>query len=482
VYSLSFSEELALSLLDRGLALGAKYVEVRFQDDYGYGVSLRNNKLMSVGVSRTRGVGIRVIVNGSLGFAATNSLSIEDLYKAVDKAFTRAKATARLRKNPIEFSEEKPGRAKYRVVEKEQLMDFKIEDAISTLSGIYKSVEGEIKEAKLVSMVKSLSVHIQEKMIMTSEGGYVESRIPRLFISIGSTLIYGGRSIQRFKEFGASGGWELIDEWRPEQIVLSDLKNLEKVLVKGTAPPSDKVDVVLGPEVVGLIAHESSGHPMEADRILGREAAQAGESYVKPEMIGRRKIGNQHATVIEDPTIPGSYGFYLYDDECIRARPRYLYKEGLINEPLHNRHTAWIFKTSSNGAARAMNYASEPIIRMSNTYIAPGDLSFEELIEDIELGIYVKSYMEWNIDDARWNQRYVGLEAYVIRGGELAEPVLNPVLEFTTEWFYSNIVGKDRNLEFHPGTCGKGEPSQGVPVWFGGPNVRLGKMRVGVLK
>jgi TldD protein len=128
-----------------------------------------------------------------------------------------------------------------------------------------------------------------------------------------------------------------------------------------------------------------------------------------------------------------------------------------------------------------MDYASEPIIRMSNTYLAPGDMSFEELIEDIDLGIYVKSYMEWNIDDVRWNQRYVGLEAYMIRNGELVEPVKNPVLEFTTGWFYSNILGVDKNLEFFPGTCGKGEPSQGVPVWFGGPNVKLSKMRVGVL-
>jgi TldD protein len=220
---------------------------------------------------------------------------------------------------------------------------------------------------------------------------------------------------------------------------------------------------------------------MEADRILGREASQAGESYVKPEYINNYRVGGEHATVIDDPTIPGSYGFYLYDDEGVKARPRFLYKNGLIHEPLHNRHTARLFNTRSNGASRSMNNSSEPIIRMSNTYITPGELKFEELIEDIDLGVYVKSYMEWNIDDIRWNQRYVGLESYLIRNGELADPVRNPVLEFTTGWFYSNILAVDKNLEFHPGTCGKGEPSQGVPVWFGGPNVKLSKMRIGVL-
>jgi TldD protein len=479
---LSISEDVLYRLVERGLVLGAKYVEARFQDDYGYEVVLRNNKLTSIDTFRRRGVGIRVLVDGSLGFAATNSLSIEDLYKALESAYTRAKATSRLRKSPIEFSEERPGRVKYRVVEKRPLQDFKVEDAVNTLSEIYRAVEGEIREAKLVSVVKTLTLHIQEKLIVTSEGGYVESYTPRLFIGVNSTLLYQDRSLQRSIEFGASGGAELIDEWSPGVKVREELRNLERVLVKGVAPPSEKVDVVLGSEVVGLVVHESSGHPMEADRILGREAAQAGESYVKPDMIGRFRVGNEYATVVEDPTIPGSYGFYLYDDECVRARPRYLYKEGLLYEPLHNRHTARLFGVSSNGAARTMNYASEPIIRMSNTYLTPGDYEFEELIEDIEFGLFVKSYMEWNIDDTRWNQRYVGLESYIIRKGELAEPVLNPVLEFTTGWFYSNIVAKDRNLEFYPGTCGKGEPSQGVPVWFGGPNVRLGKLRVGVLR
>ena len=162
------------------------------------------------------------------------------------------------------------------------------------------------------------------------------------------------------------------------------------------------------------------------------------------------------------------------------ARPRYIYYKGLINEPLHNRWSAAVFGTKSNAAARAMDFASEPLVRMANTYLEPGDRTFEELIEDIELGIYVKSYMEWNIDDIRWGQRYVGLESYIIRKGELAEPVLYPALEFTTKSFYSSIMAKGKELRFYTGTCGKGEPAQGVPVWFGGPDVRLSKMRVEV--
>jgi TldD protein len=482
VYYLNIDPGLLNRVVDRGRELGAQYVEARFQDDYRISVSTRNDKVLAVTSGRSSGIGIRVLVNGALGFASTNFTSLSSLLEVIELAISQARATSSLRKKPIEFSEEKLSDGKYSVNEKKHLLDFDVEKMIKLAMEIYSAAKSSVKEVKLPFFVTDIRIHIQEKLVITSDGAHIESRVPRLYVSSLSTLIHPQKgTLQRSIEFGGSGGAELIEKWDPVKTISEEQARLEKVLVSGIAPPNEKVTVVLGPEVVGLIAHESSGHPMEADRILGREAAQAGESYVKPEYIGNFRVGNRYATVIDDPTIPNSYGFFLYDDEGVKARPRFLYREGLINEPLHNRHTAKLFNTRSNGAARSMDYASEPIIRMSNTYLAPGDMSFEELIEDIDLGIYVKSYMEWNIDDVRWNQRYVGLEAYMIRNGELVEPVRNPVLEFTTGWFYSNILGVDKNLEFFPGICGKGEPSQGVPVWFGGPNVKLSKMRVGVL-
>lgn len=478
---MSFEEDLLSSLIDEGSAAGASYVEVRHQNDYGVSVSMRNGKVIGVGSFKEEGVGIRVLVNGSLGFAATNNLSREGLSKALEKAIGRARSVASLRRNAIQFSEERVGRASYEVVPKIKLEDVSVESLMSLGKEVFKVVSESVTQVKLPVCVFGAETHVQEKLIITSEGAYVRSRIPRMYVSANLVLLHPQKgTLQRMKEFGSSGGGELLDVWKPVDVLVEETKRLEVVLVRGVEPPKDLVDVVVGSEIVGLLVHESAGHPMEADRILGREAAQAGESYVKQEMIGNFRVGNELATVIEDPTIPGSNGFYLYDDEGVSARPRYLYKEGVINEALHNRHTASIFGVKSNAAARAMNYASEPIVRMSNTYLKPGKMSFDELIEDISFGVFMKSYMEWNIDDIRWNQRYVGLEAYMIRNGELAEPVRNPALEITTHGFYSNIVATDKELKFYPGTCGKGEPSQGVPVWFGGPNVRISKIRLGV--
>jgi TldD protein len=140
-------------------------------------------------------------------------------------------------------------------------------------------------------------------------------------------------------------------------------------------------------------------------------------------------------------------GFYLYDDEGVKARPRELIKNGIINEFLHNRATAETLGTKSNASARALDYEYEPIVRMSNTYMKPGEYEFEELFEGIKLGIYMKSFNEWNIDDIRYNQKYVGREAYIIENGKIGKPVRRPVLELTTPKFYQSIdaVGKMQN-------------------------------------
>lgn len=474
-------EVLLEKVVDVARAHGATYAEARFQEDISESLTMRNGKVLGVNTTVSRGIGVRVLVGGALGFAATNHLDQESLISTVSEAVSRARTISSLMKSSIEFDESRVGRASYEVVPKVKLEDYSVEDRVGLGKEIYSAVRESLKQARLAVLTFGIDTHVQRKVIVNSDGALVRSVIPRIYVwaNFVESIPEKG-TIQRRVDFGASGGVEWLKEWRVVDEVIEEAKNLENVLVNGVEPPHEEVDVIVGSEIVGLIVHESAGHPMEADRILGREAAQAGESYVKPEMIGKYSVGNRYATVIEDPTIPGGYGFYLYDDEGVPARPRYLYKEGVLYEPLHNRHTAKVFRTSSNGAARAMTYAREPIIRMSNTYFKPGDMSFDELLEDIKLGIYMKSYMEWNIDDIRWNQRYVGLESYLIVNGEITKPIRNPVLEITTGGFYSRISGVGKVLRFYPGICGKGEPSQGVPVWYGGPDVRLSKIKVGV--
>ena len=154
-------------------------------------------------------------------------------------------------------------------------------------------------------------------------------------------------------------------------------------------------------------------------------------------------------------------------------------KDGIINEFLHNRYTAAEFGLASNGASRSSGFDREPIIRMSNTFVEPGDHTLDELVKQVKLGIYFKTFTEWNIDDKRLNQRYVALEAYLIEHGEMKGLVKAPVLEITTPRLWGSVKARSRTLEFEAATCGKGDPQQGAPVWTGGPDTLLGGIRLG---
>ena len=152
--------------------------------------------------------------------------------------------------------------------------------------------------------------------------------------------------------------------------------------------------------------------------------------------------------VVDDPTMKNVIAYYEYDDEGVKSRRRYLYRDGRINEFLQNRETAAKLGTRSNGAARATNYDRETIVRMANTFVEPGDWGFDEMLGDIKRGIYMKSFMEWNIDDRRFNQKYVGREAYLIENGEIKHPLRVPILELTTPAFWSAVDALGKDLEF----------------------------------
>jgi TldD protein len=235
---------------------------------------------------------------------------------------------------------------------------------------------------------------------------------------------------------------------------------------------------VLSPELSGIAAHESVGHPQEADRVLGREGAQAGESYLKRDSLGR-KIGSPEANVSDDPTLLHSNGYVPVDDEGVLAKKRLLIKNGIINEFLQNRSTAEEFGLNSNGSSRSVSYNREPIIRMSNTFVEPGDYTTEELIKEVKHGVLFKTFTEWNIDDKRLNQRYVALEAYSIENGEQRGLVKYPVLEITTPKLWGSVRARSKHLEFEAATCGKGDPQQGAPVWTGGPETLLSGIKLG---
>ncbi len=473
-------EEITRFALDYAGGLGVDYAEARFQSDVKETVTLKNGVVEASQLEEKRGISIRLIVNTSLGFASTSTLTKRSVRTAARQAYKAARAASRVIAKGVSMGRGRLGDEKVEVRPRIQFGNIGIESRVQLLTEADEQTQQEAgnAETKIPSRILRLDVWNTEKIVMTSDGATVLSTTPRAALFTLLTAYHPQKgTVQRSFNLGGTGGWEIIRDWNLPQLFADEARSLSKVLLEAEKTSRGETDLVLGPEVIGLVSHESSGHPGEADRILGREAAQAGETYLHADSVGLR-VGSTQVNVVDDPTLRGSFGFYKYDEEGVEARRRTLIKEGVINEFLQNRETASVFGVESNGSARAVAYNREPIVRMANTYLEPGDYARDELLEETREGVYIKNFMEWNIDDRRFNQRYVGLEAYRIEKGELKEMVKNPILEVTTPGLWMSVDAVAEDLEFQAAYCGKGDPMQGIPVWTGGPHVRVRKIRI----
>ncbi len=461
-------EGLAETLLDEASKASPILAEVRMESRDNRQISIKSGQVSSIMSAHDAGLNVRIVLTSGIGFASSNVVSKPEGLKLVQHALKQAKNARR--KTPVSLSPERPVRTSWEVRQKHPLVDVTTEEKLELLRAIDSAV---IKTGvKVQGRYYELKDWETSGYFVNSEGSAIRSFLPRLDIESYNLVSAKGETEQSLRQFASGGGWETKDEWHLEKVLPDEMRMLKRQIEKGKRVKPGKYDLVCGPEVAGIAAHESCGHPMEADRILGREMSQAGKSFVTPEMVGQR-VGSEYATVIDDPTVPGTYGYYAYDEEGVKARPRYLYKEGLINEFLQNRETASKFGIQSNGSSRAENYLREPIVRMANTYVAPGDFEQDEIIGSIKEGVVMHSFTEWNIDDKRYNQKYVSREAYFINDGELAGPARKCTLEVTTPGFWGAIDAVSKKIDFVPGECGKGDPMQSMSVTMGGPMVRL---------
>jgi TldD protein len=462
--------------------LGSEYAEARIHGGTGTGFLLKNGEPQPSMLEDSFGIAARVIVGGAMGFSATNLLSRERVKDLTSKTVKMAKSSARLVKEPISMGDSKPVTRKVRVTEKEPVENADpnwLKSLLLEIDGrVVKLGSGEKSGVKIPNRIMLASAGLEEKYVVTSDGGKVESRVPRFnFFGI-LTALKGGDAAQRVMQQGETGGLEIVKRIRLLEFVEEEAQTLTEVLGEAEKAPTGIMDVVLSPELSGIAAHESVGHPQEADRILGREGAQAGESYLSKDSLGM-KVGSEEANVSDDPTLAHSNGYSPVDDEGVASKKRRLIVDGKITEFLQNRSTSSLLGVRNNGASRSSGFDREPIIRMSNTFVEPGDYATtEELLKEVKDGIYLKSFTEWNIDDKRLNQRYTGLEAYRIRNGETTNLVRTPILEITTPALWGSVKGRSKRLEFEAANCGKGDPMQGIPVWTGGPDTLLAGVRI----
>lgn len=461
-------EDLAAYAVESASKLGADYVDARLEEHYNELVIVSDGKVQRGVVNRKRGIGIRTLVKGAWGFQSTTDLTKNGILNAVEIAFKVAKASSKHVKTPVKLAPAKAYEASYKTRVKVDFEDIPFEDKLKQIIDWEKGLH---KSKKIVRGLAEYTGIKIDKVFVNSEGAKIHFANAVTWVSLKADSKRGNVTQFYEKTVGHSGGYEIFQENDMEKISSEVGQKAEKLLEAEPAKTEKDVTVVLDSDYVALLVHEIVGHPSEADRVLGREAAWAGTTWWAGK-IGE-KIGSDYFTVYDDPTIPGTLGYYLYDDEGVKAERKVLAEKGFLRGHMHSRETAAIFDVEPNAGMRAITFEYIPLIRMSNTFFGEGDWKTEELIEETKHGYLISCMRHPSIDDKRYNWTISAQEAYEIRNGELKTHLRDVALTSTAPNFFKSINAATKKVEILPlPGCGKGDPMQSLYVGNGGPYLR----------
>jgi TldD protein len=452
-----------LKTVDYGRNLGAEYVEVRTQHLFKTLLTTKDGRVEGAKEGIERGAAIRVLAKGAWGFVSLGKLEPKPLTKAVEESVKLAKAASLRLKKPVKLVNTKSVEDKVIAKPKRNPRGVPIGEKIDVALKMDKTIFG------YDNRVKSCTIDYVDvtgtNQFVDSDGTYIEQ--DKLYVW--SRIQASAREADIFasgrEEIGSTSGFEIFNMETAEKVGTIIAKRVIKQL-KAKTPKGGAFPAVIGPNVVGVFIHEAMGHLAEADLTLS--------GSVLYDKLGK-KIASDAVTVYDDGTVEGAFGSFKYDDEGVRTQKTPLIEKGELTGLMHNRETAYKLDAKPTGNARAEDFRFEPIIRMRNTYLAPSDATFEELIEDIDYGYYLKSFRggQANLDGTF----QVGIqEAYEIVKGRLGAPVRNASISGNTLETLHQVDAVGKDFELWPGRCGKG---QTVFVCDGGPHIRVREVIVG---
>ncbi|MBI1870656.1 MAG: TldD/PmbA family protein [Chlamydiae bacterium] len=479
-------ESLAQNALDEAISLGASYADVRLIESTSRNLATKNGVPTSLDIEESQGLGIRLLYHGAWGFAATHDLSNENVLRTAFKAIKIAKASALTKKEPVRLAEEKPIQTEWSSPFSIDPFSVPIEEQLNFLL----QIDEEIRKTKGISISEtSMHFHKEHKLFLSSEG----SRILQHFITSGAGFVamaFRDGELQKRSYPNSFGGqyqkkgYELIQE-------LELLKNVPRIaeetvrLLDAPSCPVGEKDLILDSSQLGLQIHESVGHPIELDRVLGSEANYAGKSFLTLDQLKTLQYGSPIVHVVADARLshgPG-LGTFGYDDEGVPAQGTDIIREGQFVGYLSSRETAQdIGETRSNGTMRAESWNRIPLIRMTNISLMPKNWDFENLIADTKDGIYLETNRSWSIDDRRLNFQFGTEIGWEIKNGKKMNRVKNPIYWGITPEFWNacDAICSDRYWTLW-GTpnCGKGQPCQTMGTGHGSSPARFRGIKVG---
>jgi TldD protein len=480
--------DLAACVLNTAALKGASYADARLVSARSRALATKNGKIGSASDAESLGLGVRVIAEGAWGFSACDDLSKAAVERTAAHAVEIARASARVKQSEVRLAPEPAAVAEWTTPHQIDPFTTSIEQNLDLLM----KIDAELRAVPGVTLAETnLNFHREEQWFFSSEGADIHQT--KYTTGAGyAAYAFAGNEIQKRSYPNSYGGqwqnkgYELIAELR----LLENARRVAEETValhKAEQCPEGVFDIILDGSQLGLQIHESVGHPIELDRVLGMEANFAGTSFLTLDKLRTLRYGSDLVNIVADARQehgPG-LGTFAYDDEGVAAQCTPIISNGLFSGYLSSRETAQAIGAGrSGGTLRAEGWNRLPLIRMTNISILPGEspLSLEQLIADTGHGIYMETNRSWSIDDKRFNFQFGCELGWEIKNGKRTRMLKNPSYSGITTEFWNAmdaICSRDEWVLWGTPHCGKGQPQQVMGTGHGAAPARFRRIKVG---
>ena len=478
--------DIALRALDTARSRGANYADVRALHRQAESVTVRLQNVEALTFDETHGFGVRALVDGFWGFASSHLLTMEEADRVAAEAVRIARASATVRGRKADLGPTMTIVDSYTTPVQQDPFAVSLDDKIALLLRASKSM---MSVSNIVMAEANSYCQREEKLFVSTEGSDLQQTLVETGCGIEATAVDEGE-VQRRSYPNSVGrhqgteGWEFVERWHLPEHALRVAEEAA-ALLRAKPCPSGVTTVILDGSQVALQIHESCGHAIELDRVLGTEAAFAGTSFLTTDKLGSYRYGSPVINITADATVPGGLGTFGYDDEGVPAHATPVVREGTFVGYLTSRETATALGQTSNGAMRASGWNRIPLIRMTNVNLDPGDWSLDDLIADTEDGIYMETNRSWSIDDRRLNFQFGTEVGREIKNGKLGDLIKNATYTGITPQFWGScdaVCGPDHWLVWGTPNCGKGQPEQVAHTGHGAAPARFRNVQVGLMQ